>query len=106
MTVTDSADLVSIPALLARNAREFGDKAAYREKEFGIWQSWTWLEAVEQVEALALGLLSLGAEKGTMWPSPAATVRTSIGPCWQLNQSALCPYQFTKTRWEMRLPMF
>ena len=64
MTVTDSVDLVSIPALLARNAREFGDKAAYREKEFGIWQSWTWVEAVEQVEALALGLLSLGAEKG------------------------------------------
>ncbi|MDG1240729.1 MAG: AMP-binding protein, partial [Planktomarina sp.] len=54
----------SIPALLARNAREFGDKAAYREKEFGIWQSWTWGETVEQVEALALGLLSLGAEKG------------------------------------------
>ena len=64
MTATDSADLVSIPALLARNAREFGDKAAYREKEFGIWQSWTWVEAVEQVEALALGLLSLGAQKG------------------------------------------
>jgi len=62
--VTDSAGLVSIPALLARNASEFGDKAAYREKEFGIWQSWTWLEAVDQVEALALGLLSLGAEKG------------------------------------------
>lgn len=64
MTATDSADLVSIPALLARNAREFGDKAAYREKEFGIWQSWTWVEVVEQVEALALGLLSLGAAKG------------------------------------------
>jgi len=64
LTATDSADLVSIPALLARNAREFGDKAAYREKEFGIWRSWTWLEAVEQVEALALGLLSLGAQKG------------------------------------------
>ncbi|MBT6865536.1 MAG: AMP-binding protein [Planktomarina temperata] len=56
--------MVSIPALLARNAREFGDKAAYREKEFGIWQSWTWVEVVEQVEALALGLLSLGAAKG------------------------------------------
>jgi long-chain acyl-CoA synthetase len=64
LTATDSADLVSIPALLARNARGFGDKAAYREKEFGIWQSWTWGETVEQVEALALGLLSLGAEKG------------------------------------------
>ena len=64
MTATDSADLLSIPALLTRNAREFGDKAAYREKEFGIWQSWTWVEVVEQVEALALGLLSLGAEKG------------------------------------------
>lgn len=64
MTATDSADLVSIPALLARNVREFGDKAAYREKEFGIWQSWTWSEAVEQIEALALGLLSLGANRG------------------------------------------
>ena len=64
MTAIDAADLTSIPALLARNARKFGEKAAYREKEFGIWQSWSWAEAAQQVENLALGLLTLGAEKG------------------------------------------
>jgi long-chain acyl-CoA synthetase len=64
LTAIESADLTSVPALLARNAREFGEKAAYREKEFGIWQSWSWAEAAQQVENLALGLLTLGAEKG------------------------------------------
>jgi long-chain acyl-CoA synthetase len=33
----------SLPALLVRNARRFGDgRVAMREKEFGIWQSVTW----------------------------------------------------------------
>ncbi|UMA64210.1 AMP-binding protein [Roseivivax marinus] len=54
----------SVPALLARNAARFGAQAAYREKEFGIWQSWTWAEAQEEIEALALGLLDLGAQPG------------------------------------------
>ncbi|WP_108815148.1 AMP-binding protein [Loktanella sp. Alg231-35] len=56
--------LVSVPQLLARNARLHGDKAAYREKEFGIWQSWTWAETAQEVEALALGLLDLGVQTG------------------------------------------
>ncbi|RVT83275.1 long-chain fatty acid--CoA ligase [Rhodobacteraceae bacterium CCMM004] len=56
--------LVSIPALLARNVAQFGGKPAYREKEFGIWQSWTWTEAAEEIEALALGLLDLGIAPG------------------------------------------
>jgi len=56
--------LVSIPALLARNVEEHGAKAAYREKEYGIWQSWTWEEAARQIEDLALGFLSLGINRG------------------------------------------
>ncbi len=56
--------LQSIPALLARNVTEFGGKPAYREKEFGIWQSWTWAEAAEEIDALAMGLLTLGAAVG------------------------------------------
>ncbi|GAA6189714.1 AMP-binding protein [Litorivita sp. NS0012-18] len=56
--------LTSIPALLHRNATEIGDRDAYREKEFGIWQTWTWAETAEEVEALALGLLNLGVVKG------------------------------------------
>ena len=56
--------LASVPALLERNAREFADKAAYREKEFGIWQSWTWAEAEKEIEAFALGLINLGIKEG------------------------------------------
>ncbi|WP_159809608.1 AMP-binding protein [Litoreibacter roseus] len=53
-----------MPRLLARNVAEFGDKSAYREKEFGIWQSWTWSEAAAEIETLALGLLTLGVKEG------------------------------------------
>ena len=63
-TSRDAGGFPSIPALLDRNASTFGGKAAYREKEFGIWQSWTWAETKEEVEALALGLLDLGVRKG------------------------------------------
>ena len=55
---------VTIPDLLARNVARHGAKPAYREKEFGIWQSWTWAQASEQIDALAMGLLTLGANVG------------------------------------------
>ena len=35
-----------------------------REKDLGIWQSWTWAEAAEQVRALACGLAALGFKRG------------------------------------------
>ena len=56
--------LRSIPALLHRNATQFARRPAYREKEFGIWQSWTWAEAEVEIEAFALGLLNLGVAQG------------------------------------------
>ncbi len=60
-----SERLDSIPALLARNvARNGGALPAYREKEFGIWQSWTWAQAADEIQALALGFLSLGLARG------------------------------------------
>ncbi len=69
MTSTETAsaalgELVSIPALLARNAKRYGMQAAYREKEFGIWQSWTWAETQAEVRAMALGFLALGMREG------------------------------------------
>src|SRR6056297_3276352 len=54
----------SIPALLQRNATRFADRHAYREKEYGIWQTWTWAEAEKEIEALALGLINLGVAEG------------------------------------------
>lgn len=59
-----SAHPASLPHLLARNVERYGDKTAYREKEFGIWQTWTWFQANEEVKAFALGLLTLGVKQG------------------------------------------
>ena len=50
--------------LLDRNMSNYGEKPAYREKEFGIWQSWTWFDAANEIESLALGLIKLGAKEG------------------------------------------
>src|SRR5512134_947580 len=55
----------TFPKLLARNAARYGDrKVAMREKEFGIWQEFTWEEYHEHVKAFSLGLVSLGLAKG------------------------------------------
>ncbi len=38
---------------------------AYREKEFGIWQTWTWAQAWDQAESVwRLGLMDLGVNRG------------------------------------------
>ncbi|MEX0365178.1 MAG: AMP-binding protein [Ruegeria sp.] len=63
-TQSGAEGLQSLPALLHRNATQFGDAPAYREKEFGIWQSWTWAETAKEIEALALGLINLGVNEG------------------------------------------
>jgi long-chain acyl-CoA synthetase len=57
-------DLASIPALLARNARQFAQRPAFREKEFGIWQGWTWAETAVEVRKIALGMMVLGIARG------------------------------------------
>ncbi|MEM9851334.1 MAG: AMP-binding protein, partial [Pseudomonadota bacterium] len=54
----------TIPRLLGRNAAAYGSRPAYREKEFGIWQSWTWAETRDEIEALAMGLLHMGLNPG------------------------------------------
>ncbi len=58
------SDSGSFPALLLRNAERFGARTAYREKEFGIWQSWTWEQTRDEVMALAAGLHGLGLKPG------------------------------------------
>ena len=52
------------PKLLLRNAAERGGQTAFREKDFGIWQAWTWRQAADEVRAFACGLASLGVSRG------------------------------------------
>lgn len=40
------------------------DKVAVRQKEFGIWQRFTWRQEYEQVKDFSLGLVDLGLRKG------------------------------------------
>ena len=39
-------------------------KVAMRQKEFGIWREFTWADSYEQVRALGMGLIGLGAQRG------------------------------------------
>ena len=56
--------LNTIPRLVAHHARVRPDAPAFREKEFGIWQSWTWRKSADEIDSLALGFLSLGLGEG------------------------------------------
>jgi long-chain acyl-CoA synthetase len=50
--------------LVLRNAERFPDKVAVREKDYGIWQSYTWREYAAQSRLIALGLAALGFARG------------------------------------------
>jgi long-chain acyl-CoA synthetase len=58
------ADLTTLPRLLQRNARDFARRTAIREKDRGIWQSYTWAEYHAHVRDFALGLAALGFQRG------------------------------------------
>ncbi len=58
------AEVGTLPRLLQRNAREFGDRPAMREKDRGIWQTFTWREYHDHVRDFALGLAALGFGRG------------------------------------------
>ncbi|MBT3307618.1 MAG: hypothetical protein HN377_14205, partial [Alphaproteobacteria bacterium] len=60
----NSETLDTFPKLLAENVRVRGDKPASREKDFGIWLSWTWNQVADEIRALACGLAALGIKAG------------------------------------------
>jgi long-chain acyl-CoA synthetase len=54
----------TFPKLIRANAQRWPDKIAVREKDYGIWQSYTWRDYYEQGRLIALGLASLGFARG------------------------------------------
>ncbi len=54
----------TFPKLLLRNATKFAGKPAMREKDLGIWQTWTWDQVLEEVRAFSVGLSELGIGPG------------------------------------------
>ena len=59
-----AGDMDTFPKYLLRNAERLGDRPAMRHKDFGIWQSWSWREQLEEIRRLALGLQALGLGSG------------------------------------------
>ncbi len=50
----------TFPRLLRERVRESGDRPAVREKNNGIWQTWTWRDYDLVIRIFALGLAEIG----------------------------------------------
>ncbi len=61
---TGQGELDTFPKLLLRNAKTMAGHPAIREKDLGIWQSWSWDQVLDEVCAFALGIQKLGLGKG------------------------------------------
>jgi long-chain acyl-CoA synthetase len=56
--------LDTFPKLLMHHAQVRGGRPAIREKDLGIWQTWTWKRFADEVRALACGLAAEGFRRG------------------------------------------
>ena len=57
--------LDTFPKLLMHHAATRGARPAIREKDLGIWQTWTWQRFADEVRALAAGLHAEGLRRGS-----------------------------------------
>jgi long-chain acyl-CoA synthetase len=55
---------MTLPRLLRRNAEQMAALPAMREKNHGIWQTFTWAQYWEEVRDFALGLAAHGFRRG------------------------------------------
>ncbi|MBA5763155.1 long-chain fatty acid--CoA ligase [Vibrio sp. 404] len=60
----DVTTLDTFPKVLQHNATNWPEQVAMREKEFGIWREFTWLDYQDRVKWLALALQDLGVGEG------------------------------------------
>ncbi|MBF0573093.1 MAG: AMP-binding protein [Desulfamplus sp.] len=64
MENSDKLTQYSIPQLLRLRMNYSGDKVALREKDFGIWNTYTWKSYYSYVRKTALGMRQIGIKKG------------------------------------------
>jgi long-chain acyl-CoA synthetase len=50
--------------LLRAHATVRGSRPAFRLKDLGVWQTWTWAQVYEETRAIAQGLIGLGLQRG------------------------------------------
>jgi long-chain acyl-CoA synthetase len=64
MPETHERQGTTFPRLLQKHAVERADHPATREKDLGIWQTWSWAQVAAEVRALACGLAAQGFKRG------------------------------------------
>ena len=97
---------LTIPKLWLQSAKKYWDKkVAMREKEFGIWIPITWRQYYENVKRIALGMVSLGLERGdkvamigdnrpeALWAEMAAMCVGAVG-IWLFQDSLIDEVQY------------
>jgi len=97
---------LTIPKLFLRAARQYwGKRVAMREKEFGIWVPISWKQYYENVKRIALGMASLGLQKGdkvamigdnrpeALWAEMAAMCAGGVG-VWLFQDSLMDEVQY------------
>src|SRR5215469_7730246 len=57
-------DATTLPRLLRRNAQTMAERPALREKNLGIWQTYSWARYDQEVSDFALGLAAHGFRRG------------------------------------------
>jgi long-chain acyl-CoA synthetase len=60
----DFSGLDTFPKLLLHHAKVRAERPAIREKDLGIWQTWSWHRFADEVRALACGLAAHGFKRG------------------------------------------
>jgi long-chain acyl-CoA synthetase len=54
----------TLPKLFEARCKELGDRTAHREKDYGIWLSFSWGDFWTHAKLIGLGLVSLGLKRG------------------------------------------
>ncbi len=63
MQLPDLSLLDTLPKLLKHNAEHWPDDVAMREKDYGIWRTYSWADVLDRVRDLTLGLIAVGVER-------------------------------------------
>ena len=50
----------TLPKLFRQNCRQFGEKTALREKDFGIWEAFSWTDYYNMARQVGCALIALG----------------------------------------------
>jgi len=64
MTLIADAATDTLPKLLRRNMKKFPRKPGMREKDGGIWKTYSWRDCYAHVRDFACGLAATGFKRG------------------------------------------